>query len=148
MFVLGVRSAQSHAAPRARHLDLKVTRDDMSRNIPPSHLLRAPGPCTCHHPDVAREIVFVAKVTRDTFSVTLDPRRALRPVVHPQTLKHGRVWRIPPFAARLERRCCITYELSCRDKSRRWQRGDVRETCTGIGQIGAENCTEFEVAIG
>lgn len=126
VFAFSIRPAQGHAALGARHLDRKVTRDNVSWNIPPLHPCHASRPCTCHRLAVARKVVCISKVARDASSVARDPRRAWRPTDYPHALKHGRIRGIPPFAARSRCRCCAIYELS---KQKRRQR-NVRETCT------------------
>ena len=91
MFFVRIRPAQSQAALRARHLDLEMTRDDMSRNVPALHRHSALPPCTCDGMAVACERVPVPKVARDALSIALDKRPAPRPTACPQTLKRGRV---------------------------------------------------------
>lgn len=76
VFFVRIRPAQSQAAVRARHLDRKMTCDDVSRDVPALHVRRTLTPRTYDHPAVACEIVLVPKVIRDTPSISSDRCRA------------------------------------------------------------------------
>ena len=91
MLSVRVRPAEQQAAQEARYLDLEMTRDDMTRDVPALHARRALVPRTCDHLTVARKIVLAAKVTSNAPSVPCDKRRAPRLTACPQTLERGRV---------------------------------------------------------
>ena len=117
MLFVRIRSAQSQAALEARHLDLKVTCDDVSRNVPPLHGRRAFAPCTRDRLAVARKIVLVPKVACDAPSITCDKRHARHPTVCPQTPERGRGGRaVPSFTAWPRCGCCVIYESLSRKK--------------------------------
>ena len=86
-----IRSAQRQATPRARHLDLKMTGEDVSRDIPGLHARGALAPRACDHLTVIRKVVIVSKVTREAPSIPCNKRRAPRHTACPHTLERGRV---------------------------------------------------------
>ena len=129
MLFIRIRSAQSQAALRARHLDFKVTGEDVSRNIPALHARGALAPRACDHLTVTRKIVIVSKVTGEAPSIACNKRRAPRHTACPHTLERGRVQRdIPPSPAWSRCGCCVICEFLSRKEKKRGGKALTKRT--------------------